>query len=99
MPPHSKAKAPAVDASFVVCFNFRMTWHESVSQAIQRLTSRTGQRVFSRQELIESELAQIIAETEPRPGTPEQTLNRVLQELRTKGMLDVEAPDIYRVIT
>jgi hypothetical protein len=75
-----------------------MTWHESVSGAIQRLTSRTGQRIFSRQDLIDSELSRIVKETEPRPGTPEQTLNRVLQELRTKGMLDVEAPDIYRLL-
>jgi hypothetical protein len=75
-----------------------MTWHESVSGAIQRLTSRTGQRIFSRQDLIDSELSRIVKETERRPGTPEQTLNRVLQELRTKGMLDAEAPDIYRLL-
>lgn len=75
-----------------------MTWHESVEKAIQRLTTRTRQRVFTRQDLIDTELPQIISETDPGSGTPEQTLNRVLQEMRTKGALDSEAPDIYRLL-
>ena len=75
-----------------------MTWHESVAAAIQRVTTRKQTRVFSRQDLIESELRQIISETVPGTGTPEQTLNRILQEMRYKGMLDSEAPDIYRLL-
>ena len=75
-----------------------MTWHESVIAAIHRVTARKRTRVFSRQELIETELRQIIGETDPGSGTPEQTLNRVLQELRTAGKLDSEAPDIYRIL-
>ena len=75
-----------------------MTWHQSVEKAIQRLTARTGHRVFTRQDLIETELPQIISETAPGSGTPEQTLNRVLQEMRTQGKLDSEAPDIYRLL-
>ena len=75
-----------------------MTWHESVTRAIWRLTAYTGQRVFSRQDLINTELRRIISETEPGSGTPEQTLSRVLQELRIKGMLESEAPDIYRLL-
>jgi hypothetical protein len=75
-----------------------MSWHESVLNAIQRVTARTGHRVFSRQELIASELGQILAETDPGSGTPEQTLNRVLQELRIKGTLELESPDIYRLL-
>ena len=75
-----------------------MTWHESVTNAIQRLTKRTGHRVFSRQELIDTELKQIISETEPGTGTPEQTLTRVLQELRYKGIVDLETADIYRLL-
>ena len=75
-----------------------MTWHDSVTRAIWRLTARTGQRVFSRQDLINTELRRIISETAPGSGTPEQTLSRVLQELRIKGMLDSEAPDIYRLL-
>jgi hypothetical protein len=75
-----------------------MTWHESVTNAIQRVTTRTGHRVFSRQELIDTELRQILAETDPGRGTPEQTLSRVLQELRIKGLLEIESPDIYRLL-
>jgi hypothetical protein len=75
-----------------------MTWHESVAAAIARVTTRKKTRIFSRQDLIETELRQIISETVPGTGTPEQTLNRVLQEMRTKGDLEQEAPDIYRLL-
>ena len=75
-----------------------MTWHESVAAAIQRVTTRTKNRVFTRQDLIATELKQIQSETQPGTGTPEQTLNRVLQEMRTVGYLDSEAPDIYRLL-
>jgi hypothetical protein len=66
--------------------------------AIQRVTARKKTRVFTRQDLIETELKQIQSETQPGTGTPEQTLNRVLQEMRTVGILDSEAPDIYRLL-
>jgi hypothetical protein len=75
-----------------------MTWHESVAAAIQRVTTRSQSRVFTRQDLIATELKQIQSETQPGTGTPEQTLNRVLQEMRTVGILDSEAPDIYRLL-
>jgi hypothetical protein len=75
-----------------------MTWHESVLNAIRRVTTRSGHRVFSRQELIDTELKQILSETEPGTGTPEQTLTRVLQELRYKGIVDLETADIYRLL-
>jgi hypothetical protein len=75
-----------------------MSWHESVAAAIQRVTTRNKSRVFTRQDLIATELKQIISETDPGSGTPEQTLNRVLQEMRTVGILESEAPDIYRLL-
>ena len=75
-----------------------MTWHESVTDAIQRVTTRNRSRVFTRQDLIATELRRIIDETDPGSGTPEQTLNRVLQEMRTVGTLESEAPDIYRLL-
>ncbi|HXT12099.1 MAG TPA: hypothetical protein VN873_11100 [Candidatus Angelobacter sp.] len=75
-----------------------MSWHESVLNAIRRITRRTGHRVFSRQDLIATELRRIISETDPGSGTPEQTLNRVLQEMKTVGILESEAPDIYRLL-
>ena len=75
-----------------------MTWHESVLNAIRRVTTRTGHRVFSRQDLIDTELKQILSETEPGTGTPEQTLTRVLQEFRNQGTIDLETSDIYRLL-
>jgi len=75
-----------------------MTWQESVAAAIRRLTSKTGNKVFSRQELIDSEIAQIVAETGSSGETPEQTLSRVLQELRNQGMIEFEAAGVYRIL-
>jgi hypothetical protein len=75
-----------------------MTWHESVAAAIQRVATRTKNRVFTRRDLIATELKKIVSETQPGTGTPEQTLSRVLQEMRTMGILDSEAPDIYRLL-
>jgi putative restriction endonuclease len=76
-----------------------MTWQESVAGAIQRLTSRTGNKVFTRQELIDTEIAQIIAETGSSGETPEQTLSRVLQELRAQGIIEFESSGVYRLVT
>ena len=73
-----------------------MTWQESVVGAIQRLTSRTGNKVFTRQELIDSEIGQIVAETGSAGETPDQTLSRVLQELRNQGVIEFESPGTYR---
>jgi putative restriction endonuclease len=74
-----------------------MTWQESVARAIQRLTSRTGNKVFTRQELIDAEIDQIVAETASSGETPEQTLSRVLQELRNQGMIIFESDGVYRL--
>ena len=38
-----------------------MTWHESVTAAIQRVTARNKSRVFTRQEIIATELNQILS--------------------------------------
>jgi DNA-directed RNA polymerase specialized sigma24 family protein len=75
-----------------------MDWQESVSQAIQRLTSGSGNKVFTRQELIDSEIGQIASETGTTGQTPEQTLSRVLQELRAQGMIEFESPGVYRLL-
>jgi predicted transcriptional regulator len=73
-----------------------MTWQESVAKAIQRLTSQTGRSVFTRQQLIDAEISQIVAETASKGETPEQTLSRVLQELRSQGVIEFESPGVYR---
>lgn len=76
-----------------------MTWQESVAKAIQRLTAKTGNKIFTRQELIDSEIGQIVAETGSTGETPEQTLSRVLQELRSQGMLQFDSPGVYRLLS
>ena len=60
----------------------RSTWKMAVRRAIERLTENSGNRRFSRQSLIDSELDHIVADVQSTSVTPEQTLSRVLQELR-----------------
>lgn len=66
----------------------RVTWKEAVASAIQRLSSIKGSNEFSRKELIELELPAIVAEVGAKGETPEQTLSRVLQELRLAGAIE-----------
>lgn len=59
-----------------------MTWKESVASAVRRLAGKTPGGAFTRQQLIDAELGQITSEVGSLGLTPEQTLSRVLQELR-----------------
>lgn len=53
---------------------------------------------FTRQNLIEHELAKIIADVDSKGETPEQTLSRVLQELKSAGVIDfVDNRGTYRL--
>jgi|GEM_PF-186348 len=75
-----------------------MTWQESAAKAVQRLVSRTGNPLFTRRQLIDSEIKQIIAETASAGETPDQTLSRVLQELRDQEVIKFEASGVYRLL-
>lgn len=75
-----------------------MIWIEGVEYAIQRLTLRTGSRVFTRQQLIDSELKRIVSEVSSAGKTPKQTISRVLQELRKQGIIKSESRGTYRLI-
>jgi hypothetical protein len=75
-----------------------MTWQESVTQAIQRVTTNKGSNIFTRQDLVRGELDQIIAQTASTGETPEHTLNRVLQELRDKKIITFEKPGVYKLL-
>lgn len=66
--------------------------------SIKRLSKRKGSAVFTRQELIEEELAQVTDEVGSIGVTPAQTMSRVLQELRDEGVIGFEAPGEYRVL-
>jgi hypothetical protein len=75
-----------------------MIWIESVEYAIRRLTLRNGNSVFTRQELIDSELPRIIKEVSSTGKSPKQTLSRNLQELRKQGVIKFETLGTYRLI-
>lgn len=75
------------------------TWTESVEEAVRRLVAREGDAVFTRQDLIFSELERIVAETGSRGLTPEMTLNRELQEMRDRGVLEfMDDKGTYRLL-
>jgi hypothetical protein len=64
-----------------------LTWREATLQAIRELTHERGSRQFSRPLLIQHKLGQITAAIHSTGQTPEQTLSRVLQELRDEEVL------------
>ena len=76
----------------------KVSWRESVVAAIMRVVRRNGSLVFSRQELISREMDTIIVETGTRGKTPEQTLSRILQELRNDNQIEFLERGKYRVI-
>ena len=75
-----------------------MNWQDSVTNAILRLTEQTGKADFTRQDLIDFGLEQIVKEVGAQGKTPHQTLGRVLQELREQGIVSFEANGIYRLV-
>ena len=75
-----------------------MKWRDSVAAAVTRVVRRSGRRTFSRDELIQRELARIVDETRSDGRTPWQTLSRVLQELRDDGEIEFLAPGEYRAL-
>ncbi|WP_083804184.1 HNH endonuclease [Oceanithermus profundus] len=64
-----------------------MTWKEAVLKALRRLSRRHLTTVLKRQTIIEEELMTIVIHTGSRGKTPEQTLNRTLQDLRDDGKI------------
>ncbi len=72
-----------------------MNWKQSVLIAIKRLSKRKGRRTFTRQELILEELDKITAEVGSQGKTPEQTLSRILQELREENEISFDSPGTY----
>jgi predicted restriction endonuclease len=71
------------------------TWREATWAAIQRQAS-SGAAV-TRTALIANELPTIKAEVGSTGATPEQTLSRVLQELRDEGVLIFDGQGQYRI--
>ena len=77
----------------------RLTWRQAVEKAVRQLVMSTGSPKFSRQDLIQSQLAMIMADVKAHGETPAQTLSRVLQELRENGVIEFEdEKGRYRVL-
>ena len=65
----------------------RQSWSKAVVNAIERHVARTGSATFTRQDLIETELDEIVSAVSSAGQTPERTLSRELQQLRDAGLL------------
>ena len=73
-------------------------WSEVVEDAVRRHES-TGDPVFTRQDLRDSQLNWIVSETGSEGETPHQTLSRELQQLRDAGVLEfVDDRGVYRLV-
>lgn len=66
----------------------RQTWKEAVQAAILRRVAAKGSPEFSRTDIIENELSMIVEDVGSKGDTPEQTLSRVLQELRQAEVIE-----------
>jgi hypothetical protein len=66
----------------------RTTWKVAVHAAIKRLVAGRQNAEFTRHDIIETELAAITDEVGSKGETPEQTLSRVLQELRQAEIIE-----------
>ena len=65
-----------------------MTWREATIEALTRLSLRHRRNDFSRQQIINEELPRIVHDAASTGRTPDQTLSRVLQDLRNEGFLE-----------
>ena len=65
-----------------------MEWKDAVRLAIGRHCRATKSDIFTRQGLINSQMDRIIADTASKGATPEQTLSRILQELRDSNEIE-----------
>ena len=73
-------------------------WRDSVLDALARLAGRRKNDVIERQAILADELGRIIAETHSAGATPDQTLSRVLQDLRDEGLLEFLGGGRYRLL-
>jgi len=75
-------------------------WSEVVEEAVRRHVDSTGDRVFTRQELMDAELNWIVSETKSEGATPQMTLSRELQQLRDAGVLKfVDDRGTYQLVS
>lgn len=65
-----------------------MDWKNAVRLAIARHCRATKSDIFSRKSLIKKELSRIVSDTLSKGATPEQTLSKILQQLRDEGEIE-----------
>jgi hypothetical protein len=75
-----------------------MTWKEATIEALTRMSLHYRRNFFTRVEIIDEELENIISDVGSRGATPAQTLSRVLQELRGEGYLDFDGRGGYTLL-
>lgn len=75
-----------------------MIWKDAVIDSITSLTISLSRNNFTRQELIDFRLNEIIAAVGSTGATPKQTLSRILQELRNEGFLEFLGNGEYRLL-
>lgn len=73
------------------------TWRDLVREELWRYAERTGERIVERQDLLDQSL-DVFQEEYPDAETPEQTMSRVLQELRDRGEIEFVDRGTYRIL-
>ncbi|HDS01450.1 MAG TPA: hypothetical protein ENO22_00195 [candidate division Zixibacteria bacterium] len=62
-----------------------MFWKNAVLDALRRYSERHNTNTVIRSKLIREEIGNIVKDTRSKGRTPEQTLSRIMQELRDDG--------------
>ncbi len=75
-----------------------MNWKIAVIESITRISLRNKTNLISRQQIISEELEQIISDVSSKGATPEQTLSRILQDLRDEGYLEFDGNGKYLLL-
>lgn len=74
-------------------------WKQATEDAIVRICSRTGTKIFDFSSLVRQELPQIVDETQTKGKTPELSLSKYLQDLRNEGKIEfVDNQGTYKLI-
>lgn len=73
-------------------------WRDAVLAALERIASRSDEKVIARQAIIDEEMDRIVSETQSQGATPSQTLSRVLQDLRNEGIIIFQSKGKYKLV-
>lgn len=73
------------------------SWPEAVLSSLRSYCQKNATSTIERQAFIDEEMPSIRAATKTRGATPEQTLGRILQELRDAGIIEFLSPGRYRL--